>query len=401
MGNAKKCLCCLVAVILLGGCGAPNAPLAGESSLPVTVMQEDSAAAPKAESWREQCYEEIIAALETENFNRLDYVSVDTCPDGSKVVSVIFYREEDKEKNTFWLVSPDGELTSGLTKESFPQNIKDTLAASNSNSETCYFSSEWADISKLITPSGAKEKIREFLLDTYQPDIPAGAPEWITTYMKVIHNNFHFSYVPQKQFRKDDTELQFFSIVEAPQADGTPMILTSGVLQSGLACAGYLRIEDGEVKLTPSHYEGVAVFYHDANGKVLVATSSYYNNYWYRYPHRYPLGLEKAILGTIISVEQDAEGFKGIYGTEVPQLETQGEAESLRQEKTFTTRAEAEAWAQELTNKDLEANGVALPITRFKQVDFDLPEVFSWAELEPKLIQFMCDYAKQNGQWQQ
>lgn len=225
--------------------------------------------------------------------------------------------------------------------------------------------------------------LSDYFLDTYQPPIPDGAPEWVTTYMRYLRCHMPAYYsdtLPDTEYY--NMPLESIDLVLLPDEFGAPAIYTWNSMVAGefVMCQW---MPDGErVDCLVGNNESVHFFNIDQNNNLLITFENAWNTTWY-----------KPAADGLTTLFQDGFYVESLDGY-TAYVHNNGEY------KTFTDPQLAENWWLEKQNEALTLNGFAAPVERLAMHTFQLPATSSWPEYEAALIDALCQFAKSTGQWE-
>ncbi|MDL2323523.1 hypothetical protein LJC61_00030 [Ruminococcaceae bacterium OttesenSCG-928-A16] len=408
MKRRLKSWLCLLVLVLLVGCtvgDAKSEALLPQVTMPATEATTSTAdgAMPVAggatERWREVCYAEVMSKINADNFGEVEEIAIQFYPDDKKVVNLEFTYSQtspDADRKWAWLVSSDGEIIEQWFGKKYDYH---ELVPTENKAEGYFEATFLHNQAVLLTQQQTQQKIEDFLFDRYQPNLPAGAPEWVGAYMKLIYYNQTIPYRPGEQFSADEVSLRELTVLEPLAVGGAPVLYVAGLCHYNeeLAYDGYYIFKNDMAQYVMGTYENGVYFYHDANNEPLLKRGYIWDT-WYKNPYAtfgtYGTEGRFLIVETHIMVVQQGE-YEAGYTRYDGALSTEKAVTVL---EYFASEEEAERWIEERLAEDLEEADIAMPLTPFKEVDYELPKTFTWQELETSLITFFMDYAKQmNG----
>lgn len=221
-----------------------------------------------------------------------------------------------------------------------------------------------------------KSRISDFFLGTYQPRLPAGAPQWVTKYMQYIRVNYLFSYIPHKHAGNAPFQV---SLLAAGISNQPPVLYST--LQS--VFGAHTLCHNGHTTTLANSNDYLETPVADSTGKILVRISSYQSVFYYSL---HDTGMHYLYGAGPIHLNSTPNRPAG-----TPWYHLNGEA--------FDSGAENAPAAYDLPNLNayLPLHGYSLPIQELTPTGFAMPQAAAWETLEPALIDFMCAYARDNG----
>lgn len=246
--------------------------------------------------------------------------------------------------------------------------------------DTLKFYSEYFD----ITDKVRRQMLSDYFLNSYAPDIPTEAPPWVYEYVRHIRTHMPFAYMPvfthADAFNiKTQLGMEALDIFKANSPEGAPFIQIYNWNEwGGSFMPPYAMLGTKGMYTYEIYWEDWYDFYEDSEGVLIASFSGIGYSDWYR---------------------PGSEGMEFLFGEESSMSEP-GHYYVGPQRWDYQTFDESDdGWVEQARENILRQHGYTPPIKEAKPASYPLPEECTWAQLEATLIDALCSYAQETGEW--
>lgn len=230
-------------------------------------------------------------------------------------------------------------------------------------------------------------RLADFFLDTYDPPIPEGAPEWVEEYVKYIYTHLDGAYMQSDPDYWDHGTIRGMVLYDAGQ-EMPPIMYAWDIPPDGWFGEFYFLGGHGRYSVHNIFGLNGATLYQDEHdNRFLKLESSYLN--WYRmgetgWDYLFGEGWISPVLPSDVYINGEKEYFED--GVEA------AEWRAPRREQAFAQNG--------IGNQIIPCEGAQFDLAATPATASDTTEISPWNEVEAKLIEAFCSYAKSIGQWQ-